>query len=111
MMGVYHRYNKQTRTHSQCTVTCVYITLTCLQVSVRLMELFSHWQQGALQQIKNTINTLAKTAGQRAKVTSAPAESSDDDGDDETQVCLCRAQQVLMGCQVVTDHAMRDSYW
>lgn len=76
---------------------CVHVTLLCLavcmQVSVSLMQLFDQWRQGALQQIKNTINTLAKATGQRAKVTAPPPESSDDDGDDETQVCLRRDQR------------------
>lgn len=49
------------------------------------MQLFSQWKQGALQQIKNTINKLSKATGQRAKVTAPPPESSDDD-DEETQV-------------------------
>lgn len=75
---------------------CVHVTLLCLavcmQVSVSLMQLFDQWRQGALQQIKNTINTLTKTTGQRAKVTAPAPESSDDDGDDETQVCLRRTQ-------------------
>lgn len=65
------------------------VWLSALQVSVSLMQLFDQWRQGALQQIKNTINTLAKATGQRAKVTAPPPESSDDDGDDETQVCQC----------------------
>lgn len=75
----------------------VHVMLRCLavrmQVSVSLLQLFDQWQQGALQQIKNTIDTLTKATGQRAKVTAPPPESSDDEGDDETQVCLRRAQR------------------
>ncbi|XP_027131401.1 LOW QUALITY PROTEIN: pre-rRNA-processing protein TSR2 homolog [Larimichthys crocea] len=55
------------------------------QVSVSLLQVFSQWQQGALQQLKLTISSLTQKAGQRAKVT-APPTAADDDSDDETQV-------------------------
>uniref|UniRef100_A0A3B4ZQG7 Uncharacterized protein n=1 Tax=Stegastes partitus TaxID=144197 RepID=A0A3B4ZQG7_9TELE len=54
-------------------------------VSVRLLQLFSQWQQGALQPLKHTINTLTQNQNQRAKVT-APTSQSDDDSDDGAQV-------------------------
>ncbi|TKS65463.1 Pre-rRNA-processing protein TSR2 -like protein [Collichthys lucidus] len=50
-----------------------------------LPQVFSQWQQGALQELKLTISSLTQKAGQRAKVT-APPTASDDDSDDETQV-------------------------
>ncbi|XP_036960400.1 pre-rRNA-processing protein TSR2 homolog [Acanthopagrus latus] len=60
------------------------------QVSVSLLQVFSQWQQGALQQLKHTINSLTQKTSQRAKVT-APATQSDDDSDDETQVMDCES--------------------
>ncbi|XP_073326007.1 pre-rRNA-processing protein TSR2 homolog [Pagrus major] len=58
------------------------------QVSVSLLQVFSQWQQGALQQLKHTINTLTQKTSQRAKVT-APPTQSDNDSDDETQAMDC----------------------
>ncbi|XP_040902528.1 pre-rRNA-processing protein TSR2 homolog [Toxotes jaculatrix] len=55
------------------------------QVSVSLLQVFSQWQQGALQQLQHTINTLTQKKSQRAKVT-APPTQSDEESDDETQV-------------------------
>ncbi|KAM8754516.1 pre-rRNA-processing protein TSR2 homolog [Acanthopagrus schlegelii] len=60
------------------------------QVSVSLLQVFSQWQQGALQQLKHTINSLTQKTSQRAKVT-APATQSDDDSDNETQVMDCES--------------------
>ncbi|XP_030279092.1 pre-rRNA-processing protein TSR2 homolog isoform X2 [Sparus aurata] len=60
------------------------------QVSVSLLQVFSQWQQGALQPLKHTINTLTQKTSQRAKVT-APATQSDDDSDDETQAMDCES--------------------
>ncbi|XP_026189223.1 pre-rRNA-processing protein TSR2 homolog [Mastacembelus armatus] len=57
------------------------------QVSISLLQMFSQWQQGALQQLQHTIDTLTKKS-QRAKVT-APPTPSDDDSDDEAQVMEC----------------------
>lgn len=60
------------------------------QVSVSLLQVFSQWQQGALQQLKLTISSLTQRSGQRAKV-SAPPTGTDDDSDDETQVMECES--------------------
>ncbi|XP_069581947.1 pre-rRNA-processing protein TSR2 homolog [Brachyistius frenatus] len=56
------------------------------QVSLSLLQMFAQWQQGALQQLKQTINKLTSNKSQRAKVT-AP----DEERDDETQVMECEA--------------------
>uniref|UniRef100_A0A3P8WJG2 Pre-rRNA-processing protein TSR2 homolog n=1 Tax=Cynoglossus semilaevis TaxID=244447 RepID=A0A3P8WJG2_CYNSE len=48
-------------------------------------RMFSQWQQGALQQLQNTINTLTQKSG-RVKV--QPPPPSSDDSDEETQVKL-----------------------
>ncbi|XP_028266069.1 pre-rRNA-processing protein TSR2 homolog [Parambassis ranga] len=56
------------------------------QVSLSLLQVFSQWQQGALQQLSCTINTHNKT--QRAKVTAPPTESSEE-SDEEAQVMDC----------------------
>nr|XP_040025125.1 pre-rRNA-processing protein TSR2 homolog [Gasterosteus aculeatus aculeatus] len=58
------------------------------QVCDSLIQAFSQWQQGALQQLKHTLNTLTHKKGQRAKVT-APPTQSDEDSSDETQVMEC----------------------
>lgn len=47
--------------------------------------MFNQWQQGALQQLKQSIESLSQKTGQRAKVTAPPTES-DDESDAETQV-------------------------
>ncbi|XP_068602116.1 pre-rRNA-processing protein TSR2 homolog [Brachionichthys hirsutus] len=60
------------------------------QVSASLLQMFSQWQQGALQQLKHTINILTQRSDQRAKVTAPPSES-DDDSDDETQKMDCHS--------------------
>ncbi|XP_037335704.1 pre-rRNA-processing protein TSR2 homolog [Pungitius pungitius] len=57
------------------------------QVCDSLIQAFSQWQQGALQQLKHTLNTLTQKS-QRAKVT-APPTQSDEDSSDETQVMEC----------------------
>ncbi|XP_044067545.1 pre-rRNA-processing protein TSR2 homolog [Siniperca chuatsi] len=60
------------------------------QVSVSLLEVFSQWQQGALQQLKHTINSLTQKKSQRPKVTALPTQS-DEDSDDETQAMECES--------------------
>ncbi|KAF3696314.1 Pre-rRNA-processing protein TSR2 -like protein [Channa argus] len=60
------------------------------QVSVSLVKVFNQWQQGALQQLQNTINTLTQKKSQRAKVT-APPTQSDEDSEEEKQVMECEA--------------------
>lgn len=55
-------------------------------MSGSLLQIFGHYQQGALQQLKRTIDSLSQKTGQRAKVTAPPTES-DDESDAETQVC------------------------
>ncbi|XP_029974712.1 pre-rRNA-processing protein TSR2 homolog [Salarias fasciatus] len=61
------------------------------QVSLRLVQMFSQYQQGALQQLGHTISTLTQNRNQRAKVT-APAAQSDEESDgEETQVMECES--------------------
>lgn len=55
-------------------------------MSGSLLQIFSQYQQGALQQLKHTIDSLSQKTGQRAKVMAPPTES-DDETDAETQVC------------------------
>ncbi|XP_077428520.1 pre-rRNA-processing protein TSR2 homolog isoform X2 [Vanacampus margaritifer] len=55
------------------------------QVCVQLMQMFSHWQQGALQQLSRSIQSLTHKERPRAKVT-APPTQSDSDSDGESQV-------------------------
>ncbi|XP_070766980.1 pre-rRNA-processing protein TSR2 homolog [Enoplosus armatus] len=59
------------------------------QVSISLLQVFSQWQQGALQQLKDTINHLTQKS-QRAKVTAPPTQSGED-SDDEIQVMECES--------------------
>uniref|UniRef100_A0A3Q1G1L4 Pre-rRNA-processing protein TSR2 homolog n=1 Tax=Acanthochromis polyacanthus TaxID=80966 RepID=A0A3Q1G1L4_9TELE len=66
------------------------------QVSVRLLQLFSQWQQGALQQLKHTINTLTQNQNHRAKVTAPPTQ--EESSDDEAQVTTPTGKLGL--CQV-----------
>ncbi|KAK5613107.1 hypothetical protein CRENBAI_001440 [Crenichthys baileyi] len=58
------------------------------QVSVGLLQLFDQWQQGALQQLQNTVQTLTHTKTPRAKVTAPPTQSDSESGE-ETQVMEC----------------------
>ncbi|KAM8862273.1 pre-rRNA-processing protein TSR2 homolog [Spinachia spinachia] len=57
------------------------------QVCDSLIQAFSQWQQGALQQLKHTVNTLTQKRSQRAKVTAPPTQS--DDSSDEPQMMEC----------------------
>ncbi|XP_035501130.1 pre-rRNA-processing protein TSR2 homolog [Scophthalmus maximus] len=59
------------------------------QVSFSLLQLFSQWKQGALQQLQHTINTLTQKKSQRSKVTAPPKESDEESDEDETQVMEC----------------------
>ncbi|XP_075932466.1 pre-rRNA-processing protein TSR2 homolog isoform X3 [Anarhichas minor] len=52
------------------------------QVCDSLVQSFSQWQQGALEQLQQTINTLTQKKSQRA---TAPPTHSDEDSGDETQ--------------------------
>lgn len=61
------------------------------QVSLRLVQMFSQWQQGALQQLRHTISTLKQTSSQRAKVTALPAPSDEESDGEETQAMECEA--------------------
>ncbi|PWA19979.1 hypothetical protein CCH79_00019931, partial [Gambusia affinis] len=54
-------------------------------VSQRLLQLFSLWQQGALQQLGSTIDMLTQSKTPRAKVTAPPKQSDDEEIDSETQ--------------------------
>ncbi|XP_068588285.1 pre-rRNA-processing protein TSR2 homolog [Cebidichthys violaceus] len=60
------------------------------QVCDSLVQAFSQWQQGALEQLQQTINTLTHKKSQRVKVT-APPTHSDEDSNDETQVMECES--------------------
>ncbi|XP_042347201.1 pre-rRNA-processing protein TSR2 homolog [Plectropomus leopardus] len=64
---------------------CAYL---CSQVCDGLMQVFGLWQQGELQQLRQTIITLTSKKGQRAKVM-APPTPSGEDSDDDTQVMEC----------------------
>ncbi|XP_060931225.1 pre-rRNA-processing protein TSR2 homolog [Limanda limanda] len=58
------------------------------QVSISLLQMFSQWRQGALEQLQQTISTLTQKKSQRAKVT-APPTQSDEESDSETQAMDC----------------------
>lgn len=58
------------------------------QVSLRLLQLFSQWQQGALQQLQNAVQELTQSKTPRAKVV-APPTQSDQESDGETQGMEC----------------------
>ncbi|CAJ1085688.1 pre-rRNA-processing protein TSR2 homolog [Xyrichtys novacula] len=60
------------------------------EVSLSLQQVFSQWQQGALQQLQHTIDTLNQKKGQRAKV-KAPPTQSEEDSDEDTQVMECES--------------------
>ncbi|XP_077466569.1 pre-rRNA-processing protein TSR2 homolog [Stigmatopora argus] len=70
------------------------------QVCVRLMQMFNHWQQGALQQLSDSISLLTHTQTARAKVT-APHDS-DSENDEQTQAMECE------NTSVNTSHQHRD---
>ncbi|XP_013855292.1 pre-rRNA-processing protein TSR2 homolog [Austrofundulus limnaeus] len=53
------------------------------QVSVQLLHLFGLWQQGSLQQLQHTINTLTHNNTQRAKVTAPPTQSDEEEEEEE----------------------------
>ncbi|XP_053173805.1 pre-rRNA-processing protein TSR2 homolog [Scomber japonicus] len=56
------------------------------QVSKQLMQMFGQWQQGALQQLSHTVQSLTQKKTQRAKVTAPPTESDQESDDEETQM-------------------------
>ncbi|MED6251564.1 hypothetical protein ATANTOWER_032809 [Ataeniobius toweri] len=64
------------------------------QVSAGLLQLFDQWQQGALQQLQNTIQTLTHNKTPRAKVTAPPTQSDSESGE-ETQK-LCQSLSVIL---------------
>ncbi|XP_028308832.1 pre-rRNA-processing protein TSR2 homolog [Gouania willdenowi] len=63
------------------------------QVSLRLVQMFSQWQQGALQPLQRTISAM--TQHPRAKVTahaqSDPESGGEDDDKEDTQAMECEA--------------------
>lgn len=73
-----------------------------MQVSGSLLQMFSQWQQGALQQLKHSIESLSQRTGQRAKVTAPPTES-DDESDAETQVSH-HVTMFVGGCSFSSQH-------
>ncbi|KAM9855360.1 pre-rRNA-processing protein TSR2 homolog [Aulostomus maculatus] len=60
------------------------------QVSLLLMQMFCQWQQGALQQLSHSVQSLTHKNTPRAKVT-APPTQSDSESDSEAQVMECEA--------------------
>uniref|UniRef100_A0AAX7USX6 Pre-rRNA-processing protein TSR2 homolog n=1 Tax=Astatotilapia calliptera TaxID=8154 RepID=A0AAX7USX6_ASTCA len=60
------------------------------QVSANLLQMFGQWRQGALEQLKHTINTLTQNKSQRAKVTAQPTQS-DEESNDDAQEMECEA--------------------
>ncbi|KAM3618257.1 uncharacterized protein V6R79_018011 [Siganus canaliculatus] len=66
------------------------------EVSVKLLQMFSQWQQGALQQLQETINSLTQKKTQRVKVV-APPTQSDEDTDEDTQEMDCEASSPSVG--------------
>nr|XP_057939254.1 pre-rRNA-processing protein TSR2 homolog [Doryrhamphus excisus] len=63
------------------------------QVCVRLMQMFGQWQQGALQELTQSIQSLTQNKTSRAKVT-APPTQSDSESDAETQAMECDTTSV-----------------
>lgn len=61
------------------------------QVSLRLVQMFSQWQQGALQQLQQTISSMTQSGRQRTTVSAPPAQSDEESDDEETQVMECEA--------------------
>uniref|UniRef100_A0A8D3ANL9 Pre-rRNA-processing protein TSR2 homolog n=1 Tax=Scophthalmus maximus TaxID=52904 RepID=A0A8D3ANL9_SCOMX len=57
------------------------------QVSFSLLQLFSQWKQGALQQLQHTINTLTQKKSQRSKVTAPPKESDEENNEQNVMEC------------------------
>ncbi|XP_041860115.1 pre-rRNA-processing protein TSR2 homolog [Melanotaenia boesemani] len=58
------------------------------QVSCTLLQMFCHYQQGALQQLRLTIDSLTHKQTQRMKV-EASSPQFDDESDKETQLMEC----------------------
>ncbi|KAJ4918371.1 hypothetical protein JOQ06_022223 [Pogonophryne albipinna] len=54
-----------------------------------LLQMFSQWQQGALQTLRNTIDSLSQKKSERAKVTAPSPQSDEDEEDEEPQVMEC----------------------
>ncbi|XP_061745746.1 pre-rRNA-processing protein TSR2 homolog [Nerophis ophidion] len=63
------------------------------QVCVGLMQMFSQWQQGALEQLTHSIQSLTQNKTLRAKVTAAPTPS-ESESDEETQAMECETTSV-----------------
>ncbi|XP_060914369.1 pre-rRNA-processing protein TSR2 homolog [Labrus mixtus] len=61
------------------------------EVTLSLQQMFTQWQQGALQQLQHTINTLTQKKSQRAKVTAPPPQSDEDSDEDDTQGMECES--------------------
>ncbi|KAF7650448.1 hypothetical protein LDENG_00125880 [Lucifuga dentata] len=60
------------------------------QVSGCLCHMFAQWQQGALQQLKQTVDKLTEKKAERAKVMAPPAQS-DEESEEETEAMECEA--------------------
>ncbi|XP_077388186.1 pre-rRNA-processing protein TSR2 homolog [Festucalex cinctus] len=79
------------------------------QVCVQLMQMFSHWQQGALQQLSSSIQLLTQKERPRAKVT-APPTQSDSDSDGESQVMECESASVDTTSHLPHPHQDEDGW-
>ncbi|XP_062283719.1 LOW QUALITY PROTEIN: pre-rRNA-processing protein TSR2 homolog [Scomber scombrus] len=71
------------------------------QVSKQLIQMFSQWKQGALQQLSHTVQSLTQKKTQRAKVHGPRPPESDQESDEETQM-ECEASSPSVSKQ--TDH-------
>ncbi|XP_061841497.2 pre-rRNA-processing protein TSR2 homolog [Nerophis lumbriciformis] len=63
------------------------------QVCVGLMQMFSQWQQGALEQLTHSIQSLTQNKTLRAKVTVVPTPP-ESESDEETQAMECETTSV-----------------
>ncbi|KAK5873233.1 hypothetical protein PBY51_018296 [Eleginops maclovinus] len=61
------------------------------QLCDSLLQMFSQWQQGALQTLRNTIDSLSQKKSERAKVTAPPPQSDEEEEDEEAQVMECES--------------------
>ncbi|XP_075994096.1 pre-rRNA-processing protein TSR2 homolog [Genypterus blacodes] len=60
------------------------------QVCASLCQMFSQWQQGALQQLRQTVDKLTEKKTERAKVKAQAAES-EEESDEDTEAMECEA--------------------
>ncbi|KAM3872296.1 pre-rRNA-processing protein TSR2 homolog [Diretmus argenteus] len=58
------------------------------QLSSQLCQLFAQYQQGALEQLRQTVNTLTKKTD-RAKVTAASTAADEEESEEEAEAMEC----------------------